>query len=109
MKNIILIVIISLFSTLVYCQKATDNFAGKWKTDKGIIVEIIKKGNVFVGTSSNAVIILNNLQFVDGEWKGTLIKPEDKSKYNCTAILEGNKLKLTVKKGIISKQITWTK
>lgn len=109
MKKVIFIALLSLFSILAYSQKATDNFAGKWKTDKGAIVDITKKGNIFVGTSSNAVIILNNLQFVDGEWKGTLIKPEDKSKYNCTAILEGNKLKLTVKKGIISKQITWTK
>lgn len=108
MKKIIYIALFSLLSTLAYCQKATDNFAGKWKADKGVIIEIEKKGNSFVGTTASKTI-LNNLHFEDGVWKGTLIKPEDKQQYNCTAVLDGNNLKLTVKKGMFSKTIVWTK
>lgn len=108
MKKIIFIAAFSLFSALAYCQKATDNFIGKWKADKGIVIDITKKGNSFEGTTASKTI-LNNLHFEDGVWKGTLIKPEDKQQYNCTAVLDENNLKLTIKKGMFSKIIVWTK
>lgn len=108
MKKVIFIALFSLLSAVGYSQKATDNFAGKWKADKGVIIDIVKKGNSFVGTAATKVI-LDNLHFENGAWKGSLIKPEDKQQYNCTAVLDGNNLKLTVKKGMFSKTIVWTK
>lgn len=108
MKKVILITLLCFLSLISYSQKATDNFAGKWKTDKGVVIDIVKKGNSFVGTAATKVV-LNNLHFEDGVWIGYLLKPEDKQQYNCTAVLEGNKLKLTIKKGMFSKIIIWTK
>jgi uncharacterized protein (DUF2147 family) len=108
MKKVIITTLMGLLSVEGYSQKATDNFTGKWKTDKGVVIYIEKKENRFVGTTASNTI-LNNLHFVDDAWKGTLIKPENNEQFNCTAILEGNKLKLTIKKGIVSKTIVWIK
>ncbi|PVV59925.1 DUF2147 domain-containing protein [Chryseobacterium sp. HMWF035] len=108
MKKLIFIKLFSLLSIAYYGQKATDNFAGKWRTDKGVTIDVVKKGNSFIGTTATK-LVLDNLHFENGTWKGYLIKPEDKKQYTCTAILEGNNIKLTVKKGVVSKVIVWTK
>ena len=43
MNKIILTLILCIISITIYAQKSSDNFSGKWKTEKGVVIEIIKK------------------------------------------------------------------
>ena len=109
-KNTLLIMFLFLSVSIVSAQSAEDDFSGNWKTEQGPLVQITKSGDTFKGVNvEHDKTVLENLKFVDGEWTGTLIKPKDGSRYNCTAVLSGNKLKLTAKKGLFSKTLTWTK
>ena len=109
-KNVLVLVFLFLSVSFVSAQSAEDDFSGNWKTEQGPLVQITKSGEVFKGVNvEHDKLVLENLKFEDGEWSGTLIKPKDGSRYNCTAVLSGNKLNLKVKKGLLSKTITWTK
>lgn len=109
-KNVIVIVLLFISASIVSAQSAEDDFSGNWKTEQGPEVLITKSGDTFKGVNvEHDKLVLENLKFEDGEWTGTLIKPKDGSRYNCTAVLSGNKLKLTAKKGLFSKTLTWTK
>ena len=109
-NNIFLILFLFLSVSFVNAQSAEDDFSGNWKTEQGPEVLITKSGDTFKGVNvEHDKLVLDNLKFEDGEWTGTLIKPKDGSRYNCTAVLSGNKLKLTAKKGLFSKTLTWTK
>ena len=109
-KNVLVLVFLFLSVSFVSAQSAEDDFSGNWKTEQGPLVQITKSGEVFKGVNvEHDKLVLENLKFQDGEWSGTLIKPKDGSRYNCTAVLSGNKLNLKVKKGLLSKTITWTK
>lgn len=109
-KNTLLLIFLFLSVSFVSAQSAEDDFSGNWKTEQGPLVQITKSGEVFEGVNvEHDKLVLENLKFEDGEWTGTLIKPIDGSRYNCTAVLSGNKLNLKVKKGLLSKTITWTK
>lgn len=109
-KNSIVIIYLFLSVSIVSAQSTEDDFSGNWKTEQGPIVLITKSGDTFKGVNvEHNKLVLENLKFEEGAWTGTLIKPQDGSKYNCTAVLSGNKLKLKVKKGLFSKTITWTK
>lgn len=109
-KNALVIIFLFLSVSVVSAQSAEDDFSGDWKTEQGPLVQITKSGDTFKGVNvEHNKEVLENLKFVDNEWTGTLIRPKDGSKYDCTAVLSGNSLKLTVKKGLLSKTITWTK
>ena len=109
-KNALVIIFLFLSVSIVSAQSAEDDFSGNWKTEQGPLVQITKSGDTFKGVNvEHDKLVLENLMFEDGEWTGTLIKPKDGSRYNCTAVLTGNKLNLKVKKGLLSKTITWIK
>jgi len=100
-----------LFTTsITFAQKATDNFTGKWKSAEGTIIEITKSGAVFIGKPTGKNIeVLKNLTFQNGKWVGVLSNPLKNTTANCEAYLEGSKIKFVAKKGIMSKEIFWTK
>lgn len=108
MKKIFFISLLGLLSFAGYSQKATDNFAGKWKTEKGIIIEIVKNGNSFNGTAG-ARLVLDDLHYTSGVWKGTFIRPLKNQKNECTAIIQDNKIKILIKNENSSETIIWTK
>ena len=109
-KNVLMITLLFLSVTFANAQSADADFSGNWKTEQGPLVQITKSGDTFKGVNvEHNKLVLENLRFEDNKWTGTLIKPKDGSKYNCTATLNGNKLEFTVKKGLFSKTITWTK
>jgi hypothetical protein len=110
MQKTILFFIAICFSTIVMAQKSTDNFSGKWKTAEGVIIEITKATASFNGKPiGNNIFILKDLTFNDGKWLGVLTNPQKNTVANCEAYLEGNKIKFVVKKGIMKKEIFWTK
>ena len=97
-------------SLSIMAQKATDNFTGKWKTEEGVIVEIKKSTTSFYGKPSGKnVYVLKDLTFSDGKWTGTLSNPKKNVTANCEAYLYGNKIKFVAKRGMMSKEIYWTK
>jgi len=109
-NNALVILFLFISVSIVSAQSAEEDFSGSWKTEQGPLVQITKSGDTFQGVNvEHDKLVLDNLKFEDGEWTGTLIKPKDGSRYNCTAVLSGNTLKLTVKKGLLSKTITWKK
>lgn len=112
MKKCILTACIMLASTImVFAQKASDDFTGNWKTPQGRIISInITYAQVFSGvTKDKKVTVLKDVKFADGKWNGTLLKPDDGSTYNCELLLLGDKIRIRVKKGFLSKEIVWTK
>ncbi|MBQ4821668.1 DUF2147 domain-containing protein [Aquimarina sp. MMG016] len=109
MKNILLIISLFVYSVAT-AQKSTDNFEGNWKMEEGFIVHIDKEEKIFRGTIvKKNKVILENIAFENNQWTATLIKPKDGKKVNCTLLLEGQKLKVIVKKGFVSKTLTWSK
>lgn len=109
-SSLLIIFLMFVSVSLSFAQKADDNFSGNWISEQGPLVQITKSGDTFNGINvEHNKLVLENLKYNGSEWTGTLIKPKDGSKYDCTALLEGNKLNLTVKKGLFSKTIVWTK
>lgn len=75
-KNILLLIALSM-TILAMAQKSTDNFTGRWKTAESAIIEINKSGLAFIGKPQEKdVVVLNNLTFTDGKWKGILSNPK---------------------------------
>jgi|GWRWMinimDraft_12_1066020.scaffolds.fasta_scaffold10072_1 hypothetical protein len=110
MKKLILSGILLSTSFLTNAQKATDNFAGKWQTPEGKVVEISKSGAVFTGKPvGKNVVVLKDLTFTGNKWIGVLTNPLKNVTANCEATLEGDKLKFIAKKGLFSKEIFWVK
>jgi hypothetical protein len=110
MKKIIPLFTALLFTVFAMAQKSTDNFTGRWKTAEGAIIEINKSGLAFIGKPQRKdVVVLYNLTFTDGKWKGILSNPKKNTSANCEAYLEGNKIRFVVKKGMMKKEIVWTK
>jgi len=110
MKEILSLIFALFMSSLAVAQKSTDNFSGQWKTAEGNIVEITKLGLGFIGKPKDRdVVVLKDLLFINGHWKGTLNNPVKNTTANCEAYLEGNKIRFVAIKGIMKKEIFWTK
>ena len=110
MNKLFLTLVLSIFSIMMYAQKSTDDFSGKWKTDKGDVIEISKNGNIFTGKAGEKKkVVLENLHFNNGKWTATMIKPKDGEKIDAILTLVDNKINILVKKGIMSKTIVWIK
>lgn len=108
--NKLLIFVFTVLSIVVFGQKSTDDFSGKWKTDKGDLIEITKNGNSYTGTAGpTKKIVLENLHFENGKWTATMIKPKDGEKVDAIISLTDNKINIFVTKGMISKTIVWIK
>ena len=98
------------FSTILMAQKSTDNFSGKWKTSEGVVIEVTKSNASFNGKPiGKNVYILKDLTFTNGKWIGVLTNPQKNTTVNCEANLESNKIKFIAKKGMIKKEVFWTK
>ena len=109
-KHGFLLILCCLISTTILAQKKSDDFSGKWKADQDFIIQIVKKGDGFEGTIlEKNKVILSDIKFVSNQWKGTLIRPKDGKKMNCSLKLLENQLKIQVKQGLVSKTLTWIK
>ncbi|WP_109436602.1 DUF2147 domain-containing protein [Aquimarina sp. AU119] len=109
MKQITLSILLFV-SSITIAQKSTDNFEGNWKMEEGFIVHITKLGDSFKGiVIEKDKLILEDITFSNQKWKGTLTKPKDGKKMACELILDGQKLKVKVSKGFVSKTLIWTK
>ena len=102
--------VLLFFGNITFAQKATDDFTGKWRAENGKTILITKAGDTFTGVGVEKKIeVLSGLKYSGGKWKGILTRPKDGTKLDCEVLLEGNKLKITVYKRMISKTTFWVK
>ena len=115
MKRFILLGFTVLFGTLwINAQSSPE---GKWNTGQhNTIVEISEldgewKGK-FVSSDNDRVeigkIMLKDLKFEDGTWKGKIYSMRRESWFPAELKPEGNELNLEVFAGKRSRQVTWT-
>ena len=110
MKKVIALFVALFISAFALAQKSTDNFSGQWKTAEGTVIEISKSGSAFIGKpQGRSVVVLKDLVFSDGKWQGTLSNPKKNTTANCDAYLEGNRIRFVAKKGMMKKEIVWSK
>jgi uncharacterized protein (DUF2147 family) len=96
-----------LVSTFAFAQKATDNFAGKYKTDDGGIITVTKTSTGFVGIDETKKVVLKDVKFDGKEWKATIYNPKKDMTASGEILLVGSKLKIVAHKGFLSKTIYW--
>ena len=107
MDKVFYLLIALAFTSVTFAQKATDNFAGKYKTDDGGLVTISKTASGFVGIDDTKKVVLKEVKFDGKEWKAVVINPKKDIVANGEILLEGNKLKIVAHKGFLSKTIYW--
>jgi hypothetical protein len=109
-KVILVLSFLIFLSINALSQKATDDFSGKWKTEEGGIIEVVRKESGFIGVGViKKVVILKDLQFKKEKWVSEMTNPIKNQTANCELILEGNRIKIIARKGLFSKTIYWTK
>ena len=109
MDKIFYLLIALAITSATFAQKATDNFAGKYKTDDGGTVIITKTSNGFVGIDEMKRVVLKDVKFDGKEWKATIYNPKKEMTASGELLIEGNKLKIVAHKGFLSKTIYWVK
>ena len=109
MDKIFYLLIALAITSATFAQKATDNFAGKYKTDDGGTVIITKTSNGFVGIDEMKRVVLKDVKFDGKEWKATIYNPKKEMTASGELLIEGNKLRIVAHKGFLSKTIYWVK
>ena len=109
MDKIFYLLIALAIKSATFAQKATDNFAGKYKTDDGGTVIITKTSNGFVGIDEMKRVVLKDVKFDGKEWKATIYNPKKEMTASGELLIEGNKLRIVAHKGFLSKTIYWVK
>jgi len=112
----ILITFCILFSALT--MNAQESLGGTWNMGQDdTTIEITKNNGIYEGrvaSSDNANakignLILKDVKSVSGKWKGKLYSPKKKEWFDATLKVEGKQLLVTVKSGMMSKTVEWTK
>lgn len=109
MKKLFSLLVGLVIASLSFAQSAKDDFAGKWKTEDGVIITISNTNGKFSGTDPKGRPTLFDVRFEKNEWKGTVENHESGQKGNCEIYLQGNKLKIVAHKGVFSKTMYWVK
>ena len=106
---------ILFLSLTMHAQEA---LTGIWNMgEDNTKVEITKSNGIYEGriaSSDNANakignLILKDVKLVNGKWKGKLYAPKKKEWFDAVLKVEGKKLLVTVKAGMMSKRLTWKK
>lgn len=87
-----------------------DNLAGTYKTEEeGVTIVVTKTATGFVGVDPQKRIVLKDVKFLEGCWRGTVYNPQKDITARCEVYVEGNKLKIVAYKGLLSKTVYWVK
>ena len=108
-KKIVVSCLLAISSVLAFGQKVTDNFTGKWKTSEGKMVLVTGDAQQgFDGVVENKdITVLKDVRFSSNKWTGWIIRPTDGMEVKCEVLLDDDKLRITAKKGMFSKEIIW--
>ncbi|MBO9728604.1 MAG: hypothetical protein J7623_08210 [Chitinophaga sp.] len=107
MKKVLSCLVMMFITVIGFAQSGNDNFAGKWKTEEGVIITISNNSGKIAGMDPKGRPTLYNVRFEKNEWKGTVENHETGQKGNCEIYREGKKLKIVAHKGIFSKTMYW--
>lgn len=110
MKKLTVIITVFLASTgFAFAQKSTDDFTGKWKTEKGQTVTFSKTSGGFIAVAGEKkMVVIDNIRFTDDKWKG-IIHSLKGDTLHCELLLKNGKLEVKAKKGIFTRTLEWTK
>ncbi|GAB4045336.1 hypothetical protein [Spirosoma litoris] len=109
-QNLFILGLLLSLTNSLFTQKPTDNFAGSYKTDDdGALIVVSKTSNGFLGIDPAKRVVLKDIKFVDGQWKGLVYNPKKDITAECELFLIGNKLKIVAHKGILTKTVYWEK
>jgi uncharacterized protein (DUF2147 family) len=115
MKNIFLVIVLSLIGISVFAQS---DIAGEWNTgDQNTVVKIEQDNGIYIGkiiSSDNPEVktgklLVKELRQTKGTWKGKLYAPKRNEWYDADFVRKGNKLMVEISVGFFSKTIEWTK
>lgn len=110
MKYIFILLAILFFNKVVFAQKITDDFSGKWKAPKGAIIIVTKVDDGFIGkTEIEKAVVLKDVKFYNGKWIAVVLNPKADLVANCELILYSTKLKIIAKKGVFRRTLYWIK
>ena len=110
-------IIISIASFLMMPLIGQESVNGIWDLGKeNTHVEIYQNGDIWEGkviSSDNekmkaGILMLRNLVYEDGVWKGEFYIPKMKSWGKATLVRDGNNIRMTVKKSLMKKKIILT-
>lgn len=116
MKNIIIALIISLFSLSSYAQS---NVKGNWIVgEQNTVIKIKQEGSVHSGkimSSDNPKAEIGKHMVKDlkqnkkGKWEGQVYSPKRKEWYDAEFTRKGEILEVTISVGFFSKTMEWKK
>jgi hypothetical protein len=110
MEKVVLHFILCSFSCMVFAQQNSDNFEGKWRTEDGFTVEIVRKNNGFEGISlERQKVVMENLQFKENKWTALMIRPKDSLSAGATVTIHGDVIHIHMRKGFLSKKLKWVR
>jgi len=111
MKKCSFIIIFACFcSNYVFAQNENTSIVGKWSTEEGKVISIVKQDNQFEGTTLDGAPILRDLVFENDAWHGTIQNRGGDRSAKCNIVMEdANKIKITARKGIFSKRFYWSR
>lgn len=109
MKTALLCLVVMCLAINAFSQCTNDNFAGKWKTEDGVIITVTSNNGKLLGTDPKGRPTLYNIHCEKNEWKGTVENHETSQKGNCEIYLQGNTLKVVAHKGLLFKTFYWVK
>jgi hypothetical protein len=94
----------------VFAQEHKSSIVGKWSTEKGKIIKIVRADGQFEGTTLDGAPILRDLTYTDESWNGTIQNRSGSMSARCVIIMqEDDKIKITARKGIFTKRFYWTR
>lgn len=105
--SILALLLLTNIST--YSQKITDDFSGVWKTTENEMVTITKSNQGFLGLDALKRKVLYDIKFIDNEWRGKVTNYKKNITGRCELRLEGNRMKIVVRKGILFRTFYWLK
>lgn len=115
LRNIFLVLIISLFSMNVFAQS---DVSGEWIVgEKNTVIKIGQQNGIYSGkiiSSDNpnvkiGKLMVKELKQTNGTWEGKVYSPKRKEWYDAEVTQEGNKLLIEISVGFFSKTVEWTK
>jgi uncharacterized protein (DUF2147 family) len=115
MKNLILTVILALFSITLFSQS---DISGTWNTgDQNTLVKIEKVNDVYVGKivssdNSKAKIgakLIKDVKLKNNKFKGEMYAPKKGEWYDAEFTKKGSILEIEISAGFMSKTVEWTK
>jgi hypothetical protein len=105
-----LVIISILFCNWIFCQKASDDFSGRWKAPKGDVIRVYRTKSGFIGkTVKEGVVVLKDVKFANGKWTAIILNPRENIIADAELFLESGKIKIIAKKGPFQKTLYWEK